>query len=478
MRRLLLAALFVLPAAHAQLPPEVAQQLAAASIPQDAMGALVLRGDTALVSHFAERPMQPASAIKLVTTLVALEQLGPAFRGRTEIRTAAPLVQDTLLGDLILRGGADADLDGEALRDMLQALRNQGVRKVQGRLVLDRTLFNPTRPDPGLPPFDEAPDAYYNVIPDALLINKNMLLLDMRSTDRTMAVTMQPQLERVTIESAMTLITADCARWEDGWQQPKAVRQADGSIKVVLRGTFPRNCARNNSINVVDRHDYVDRLVRHTWQQLGGELTGPTVEAITPPGTRLLADHVSRALPEVVRDINKPSDNALARTVFLSLGSLEADPVAGSRPLPLLGIDTATRADVAIRSWMRRQGINDTGMVLDNGSGLSRLEKISPLQLASTLQAGLRSKWSPEFMASLPIAGVDGTLRRRLRDSAAFERARLKTGGLRNVMALAGYVTDATGRQCVVVVFVNSEQAGSSRPAIDALIDWVARSGQ
>lgn len=479
MRRLLLATLFLAPTAFAQLPPEVVRQLAAANIAPDAMGAVVLRGDTTVISHFAERAMQPASTIKILTTLVGLEQLGPAFRGRTEMRTAAPLVQGVLMGDLIVRGGADADLDGTAMRDMLQALRNQGVRKVEGRLVLDRSLFNPARPDPALPPFDENGDSYYNVIPDALLVNKNMLLLDMRSTDRTLAVTMQPPLDKVTIESAMTLINADCARWEDGWQQPQALRQADGSIKVVLRGTFPRNCARNNSINVVDRQDYVDRLVRHTWSALGGELAGPTIEAATPPDTRLLAAHVSRSLPEVVRDINKPSDNTLARTVFLSLGSLEADPASGSRPLPPLGTEsTATRADLAIRGWMRRQGINDAGMVLENGSGLSRTEKISPLQMAGTLQAGLRSKWAPEFMASLPIAGVDGTMRRRLRESAAFERARLKTGGLKNVMALAGYVPDANGQQCVVVVFVNSDLAGSSRAAIDTLIDWVARSGQ
>lgn len=477
MRQLFLAALLALPAAHAELPPPVAQQLAAARIPQEAMGALVLRGDTVLVSHFADRPMQPASTIKLVTTLVGLEQLGPAFRGRTEIRTAAPLVQDVLMGDLVLRGGADADLDGEAIRGMLQALRYQGVRRVEGRLLLDRSLFTPTRPPADLPPFDESPDAYYNVIPDALLVNKNMLLLDMRSTDRTMAVSMQPALAGVTIESAMTLITADCARWEDGWKQPQAVRQPDGSIKVILRGTFPRNCARNNSINIVDRQDYVDRLVRHTWTQLGGEITGPTLEAAAPPGTRLLAEHVSRSLPEVVRDINKPSDNTLARLVFLSLGSLEADPLAGSRPMPLQNADTtATRADIMIRGWLRRQGISDAGMVLENGSGLSRLERISPAQMGGLLQVGLRSKWAPEFMASLPIAGVDGTLRRRLRDTAAFERARLKTGGLRNVMALAGYVPDANGQQCVVVVFVNSDQAGSSRAAVDALIDWVARS--
>lgn len=478
-RRIVIAALLAwLPAAQAQLPQPVAQSLAAANIPQDAMGVLVLRGDTALVSHFAERHMQPASTIKLVTTLVGLEHLSPVFRGRTELRSAARLAGDTLPGDLVLRGGADPDLSGEVLANMLQALRNQGIRKIDGRLILDRQLFNPARTDIGLPPFDEAPDSYYNVIPDALLVNKNMLLLDMRSNGQQVQLAMQPALDRVTIESAFTLINADCARWEDGWKQPQVIREAGGNIRIVLRGTFPRNCVRSNSINVLDRQDYVDRLFRLTWKNLGGEITGETLDGVTPPDTRLLAEHVSRALPEVVRDINKPSDNALARTLFLSLGSLETDVIAGSRPLPGTVETTAARAEQQVRFWMRRQGINDAGLVIENGSGLSRIERISPLQMAGLLQAGLRSKWAPEFQASLPIAGMDGTLRRRLKDSPAVERARLKTGGLKNVMALAGYVPDATGQMCVVVAIVNSDLAGQSRPALDALIDWVARSGQ
>ena len=464
-------------AAQAQLPAPVSQQLAASKIPEDAIGVLVLRGDTALVSHFAERAMQPASTIKLLTTLVGLEQLGPAFRGRTELRTAAPVVQESLMGDLILRGGADADLTTEALTTMLQALRNQGVRKIEGKLVQDRQLFNPARADLGVPPFDESPDAYYNVIPDALLVNKNMLLLDMRSNGTQVQVAMQPQLDRVTIESAFTLVDADCAKWEDGWKQPLVLREADGRIRILLKGTYPKNCAKGNSINVLDRQDYVDRLLRQLWKQLGGEINGPSVEGATPPTARLLAEHVSRALPEVVRDINKPSDNTLARTVFLSLGSLEADAVAGSHPVPASPAETtASRTEFAVRNWLRKQGINDAGLVLENGSGLSRTEKISALQMAGVLQAGLRSKWSPEFQSSLPIAGVDGTMRRRLKDTVAFERARIKTGGLSNVVAIAGYVPDANGQQCVVVAMINSEKPGG-RAALDALIEWVARSG-
>jgi D-alanyl-D-alanine carboxypeptidase/D-alanyl-D-alanine-endopeptidase (penicillin-binding protein 4) len=476
MRPLILAVLLAFGgAAQAQLPPSVSAQLAAAKIPQDAIGVLVLRGDAVLASHQPQRAMQPASTIKLLTTLVGLEQLGPVFRGRTELRTAAPLVQDTLTGDLYLRGGADADLSGETLANLLQALRNQGVRKIDGRLVQDRQLFNPARSDLGLPPFDESPDAYYNVIPDALMVNKNMLLLDMRSNGSQVQVAMQPLLDRVTIESGFTLIDADCAKWEDGWKQPQVVREADGRIRIRLLGTYPRHCARSNSINVLDRQDYVERLVRQQWQQLGGELTGATLDGATPAGTRLLAEHVSRTLPEVVRDINKPSDNTLARTVFLSLGSLEADAVAGSRPLPAGEASSATRADLAIRAWLRSKDINDAGLVLENGSGLSRIERISAWQMGAVLQAGLRSKWAPEFQSSLPIAGVDGTMRRRLKDTPAFERARIKTGGLGNVVAIAGYVPDASGQLCVVVAMINSERAGGGRPALDALIEWVAR---
>ena len=479
LRTLTLAVLLAwLPAAHAALPQPVSQLMAASNMPEDAIGVLVLRGDVALVSHLAERAMQPASTMKLVTTLVGLEQLGPVFRGRTELRTSAEVAGAHLKGDLVLRGGADADLTGEVLTTMLRALRNQGIRHIEGRLVLDRQLFNPARTD-SAPPFDESPEAYYNLIPDALLVNKNMLLLDLRSTSAGVQVNAQPALHRVVVESNMALIDAPCASWEDGWKQPDIVRERSGKIRVVLQGTYPKNCVASNSINVLDRHDYVDRLVRLQWKALGGTIAGGTVDGAADAGSRVLAEHVSRTLPEVVRDINKPSDNALARTLFLSLGSLEADTVTGSRPLPANFAETTfARSDLAVRTWMRSKGINDAGLVMDNGSGLSRTEKISPLQLAGLLKAGLGSKWAPEFMASLPIVGVDGTMRRRLKDSPAFERARMKTGTLKNVTALAGYVPDANGQLCVVVAMVNSELAGEGRgrAVLDALVDWVARS--
>lgn len=465
--------------AHAQLPQPVAQALQQNGIAQDEIGILVLRGDATVLEHRSGLPMQPASTMKLVTTLVGLERLGPVFRGRTELRTVGRVEDGVLRGSLYLKGGADADLSGEHIADMLRALRYDGIERIEGDLVLDRELFQPARPDVGLPPFDESPEAYYNVIPDALLVNKNMLQLDMRSSASRLQLRMHPELERVSVTSEMMLVDADCAKWEDGWKLPETRREADGRIKVVLRGTFPRNCNRSYGVNVLDRDDYVGRLLRQAWSDGGGVLSGRTIAGATPPEARLLAAHVSRQLPELVRDINKPSDNALARTLFLSLGSLQADPVAGSQALPSAQGSTFARADAAIRGWLRDKHIDDTGFVIDNGSGLSRIERISPQQMARLLQAGLHSPWAPEFQSSIPIGAVDGTMRRRLQDSPAAGRARLKTGTLRNVTALAGYVPDANGIACVLVAMINSEQSGNGRGRVvlDALVDWVARSG-
>ena len=491
LRPVLMAALLAglgLSTAHAQLPESVSLLLRSASIPEDAMGAIVLRGNTTVLSHGAERSMQPASTMKLVTTAVGLEQLGPIFRGRTELRTSADVINGVLKGDLILRGGADTDFNADVLAHMLQTLRNQGIVKIKGDLILDRQLFQPARPDIGTPPFDESAEFRYNVIPDALLLNTNLIDINMNSTDRQLSILMQPPLENVSITSDMKLVKGSCARWEDGWRPPEYRRDASGTLQVILHGTFPQNCSKATSINVLDRNDYADRLFRATWKRLGGTITGSVREAPStglpptadPIGTRMLADHVARALPEVLRDINKTSDNTLARTLFLSLGSLQSDGWLGSRPVAMAAPeDTANRARLVIQEWFQRHHIDTQGMLVDNGSGLSRTGRIAPAQMAGVLQAMQQSPWAPEFQSSLPIVALDGTMRKRLLNSPAAARARIKTGTLKNVVAIAGYVPDANNQLCVVVAMINSDLVGNGngRAAVDALIEWVARSG-
>ncbi len=455
--------------AFAELPQPVLARLRSAGLPDDAIGVVVQRlsdGKT-VVSHGAERSMQPASTVKLVTSLVALETLGPAFRGWTELRTQGEVADGVLRSDLFLRGGADVDLDWRAFEHMLQLLRLQGIRELRGDFVLDRTLFDPARTDVGAAPFDEAPEFRYNVIPDALLINTNLIQLDLVSDEREVRIATAPPLEDVTVVSDFKLVDRDCDDWEDGWVIPEVRARRDGAIAIRLQGEFPRRCIASTAINVVERLAFADRLFRATWKRLGGTFRGRTREGESPAETRVLAEHRSRPLGEVTRDINKRSDNPIARVIYLAIGANSAlEP----------GMPTAQRAEREVRAWFARKEIDAEGLVLENGSGLSRKERIRPAQLAAVLKAAAASEWAPEFLASLPIVAVDGGMRKRLRDSSAAERSRIKTGTLRDASAVAGYVKDDASETYIVVAIVNHPLAKKqvARPILDALVDWVA----
>ena len=456
-------------AAHAELPPPVRAGLAAAGIPEDAIAVYVARlSDGApLLMHREKQAMQPGSTIKVLTSYVALDTLGPAYQARTRLRTSGEVVDGVLRGDLVLQGGGDVDLDWQSFERMLGKLRLQGVREIQGDFVLDLSTFRPGRTDVGLPPFDEAPEFRYNLIPDALLLNSYLVQLDLASRGDTVSVRSVPPLAGVSFVSEFTLVDRACDDWEDGWKIP-TVTQARNGITVRLRGEYPRECMASTAISVLDRFVYSDRLFRALWGSFGGKFRGKTREGTAPEDSRVLAAHLSRPLSEIIRDINKRSDNPITRVMFLTLGS-QASANGG--------MTTGESADRAMRAWLASKGIDTEGLVLDNGSGLSRTERIRPDQLAAVLRIGARSPWAPEFLASLPIVALDGTMRTRLKDSAAARRARIKTGTLRDVSAVAGYVEDSKGTSHVVVAMINHELANRrvARPILDALLDWVAR---
>ncbi len=449
----------------------VTEALAKAGLAEDSIGLVIERvsDQRVLYSHQAERSFQTASTMKLLTTAVALERLGPVYRSRTEMRTSGAVVGNVLQGDLVLRGEADADLNVATFRRMLQTLRRQGIAEIAGNLVLDRTFFAPPRLDIGVPPFDESTEFQYNVIPDALLLDNNLIDLTMTSTGDGLSVRMSPELDQVVIVSAMSMDDGVCKDWEDTWKRPLVQRQADGQLNVVLQGSFPKNCHANTRVNVIDRNDFIDRVFRAQWRELGGQFGGVTREGVALAGTRILAEHRSRALPEIVRDINKPSDNALTRSLYLTMGSLAAD---GDK-----AATSASRGDAVVRGWLRDRGISDVGLVLDNGSGLSRTERLPPRLLADVLRVMSRSNWAPEYASSLPIVGIDGTMRNRLKDSPATGRARVKTGTLRDVVSVAGYVRNADGEPYILVALINDPRASHkiARPVVDALIEWLSK---
>ncbi len=449
-----------------------------AGLPPDAVGAIAipLTRWARPWQHRADAPMQPGSTMKLATTIVALDRLGPNHRGFTELWATGPVQGDVLQGDVLLKAGADPELDLPALWQMLYELRGKGVREIAGGVRLDRSLFRPARIDIGLPPFDESPEWPYNVIPDALMLTGHLMGLKLASDGERMTATAWPPLDGVRVDAtAMTLIDAGCADWDDHWQPPAVSEPQAGRHVIALQGRFPKNCEAAASLQLLDRDVTAERQVRAVWASLGGVWTQPpsrATEATATNGAWQVARHQSRPWGEVLRGMNKNSDNALTRLLYLQLGVADKDSDPNRRTIEL--------AHRSVERWLDDQGIARPGLVMDNGSGLSRSERIAPRTLARMIQATLAGPHAPELLMSLPVAGVDGTMRRRLKGTPAEGWARLKTGTLKNVNALAGTVRDTRGDTWVVVAFVNHDDAnreGKGRVVLDALIEWVARSG-
>ena len=473
---LLLAAPGVVAALDDALPAPVAAALAQAGLPPESLGAIAIPQTfwARTWQHRADVPMQPGSSMKLVTTIVALDRLGPNHRGRTELHTTGAVTEGVLDGDIVLVGGADPDFDLPALWQLLFELRQRGVHTVRGGLVLDRTLFRPARIDIGLAPFDEAPEWPYNVIPDALMQSGNLMGLAL-SSSKNRAVTARPvpSLDGVSVDaSALVLTNTACADWEEDWLPPRAAETSPGQWRVTLQGGFPRRCDARAALQLLDRNVITERQVRAVWTSLGGRFTvapGSVREAVLPAGAQRIAQHESRPWGEVLRQMNKSSDNAQTRLLFLQLGV----PAMATSPQAT----TLELAQREVQRWFDEQRIDRDGMVVDNGSGLSRSERIAPRTMARAIEVALKGQHAPELLMSLPVAGVDGTMRNRLKGTRAQGWARLKTGTLKNVTALAGTVRDTRGDTWVVVAMINHEDAAKGRPVLDALIEWVANSG-
>ncbi len=454
--------------AQSALPDSVRAALAQAQLPESSLAVLVLplSGTSARLSHGADQALAPASTMKLLTTVIALEDLGPTFRWRTQLLAQRSAQGATLHGPLYLRGGGDPNLTWQGLQLMLRALRAQGVRQLRGDIVLDRSYFAPERPDLGAPQFDESPDAYYNVIPDALLLSSNLLDLDLRSDAHLLTPTLRTPLADVQLHSRQTLIDADCKSWDEGWLMPELRQDKRGTVHITLLGTFPKNCSASTSSNLLVRNLFIERALRALWRELGGSWVGQVRDGVAPVDAKILVEKISDTLADTVKRVNKKSDNAMARALFLTLGAEYAAKGGYANHLDA--------AQGRIRDWLARHGIDAAALVLENGSGLSRSERITPRQLAQVLQASVSGLWSPELATSLPIAALDGSMRRRLKDTPAALRARIKTGTLRDATAVAGYVMDTSGTSWIVVGIVNSPDAKRGRAALDALIVWAA----
>lgn len=446
------------------LPAELQQAWQASKLPEHALSLVV--AEVGQQPSIAINPFQarnPASVMKLVTTYAALEGLGPGHTWRTELLTAAdslPRADGSLPGPLYVRAAGDPQLSVEDVWRMLRELRLRGIRSLPG-VIVDRSVFGNVSIDPGA--FDNTPDRVYNASPDALVVGFGAVRLQSvpEPATGTWRTYMDPPLPGVRLDNQIKAGNGRCPG-------PPAVRtrQTTGTdaIALQLSGTVALSCGPFSLHRLIlAQPDHAAHIFQQMWTELGGQMNGPISSGVVPPDAVVLAAHESRPLSDMIRTINKLSNNVMARMVLLALGE-----AYGTGPAtPASGAQAVTRV-------LADEGLVFPELVLENGSGLSRHEAISASSLASMLNTAWASPRMPEFLSSMAIAGEDGTVRRRLQSNGARGRAHLKTGTLRDASALAGYVQGVSGRRYILVSMVNDSQAHNAKTFNDRLVAWLA----
>jgi D-alanyl-D-alanine carboxypeptidase/D-alanyl-D-alanine-endopeptidase (penicillin-binding protein 4) len=449
-------------AAQAQdrLPPVVRAALDRAHVPLDAVSILVQPvgvKTTPRLSHRAQEAMNPASVMKLITTFSALETLGPSFAWRTPVYVEGTVRDGTLTGNLYIKGQGDPKLVVERLWLLMRRVRSLGIQKIDGDIVLDRSSFQVAAPDPG--DFDGEPLRPYNASPDALLLNFKSVIMTFVPDRASMSarVNYEPPLAGVSMQGQVPLSEGPCGDFIGGlradFSEPTRIRFA---------GRYPASCGEKVwPVAYADPASYGVRAVEAVWREAGGQLNGKVREGQVPQGLDAAFEFASQPLAEIIRDINKYSNNVQAQQLFLTLSLQDR------------GLGTMLASRELVQTWWRERFGTDDVPRLENGSGLSREDRISAQALARLLQYAWASPLMPELMTSLPITGLDGTLKRY--KTRAQGNAHLKTGSLRNVVAVAGFVHSSSGQRYIVVAMINHANASAARPAVEALVEWAVK---
>jgi len=460
-----LCAFLVAGASWAQpLPATVTGALKHAGIPRYASAVYVQAVDRErpLLAWNAHAPFSPASTMKLVTTDAALELLGPSFFWTTGAYASGTRDGDVLHGDLIIKGSGDPKLVIENFWLFLRRIRAAGIREIDGDLILDRSAFEPDDYDPSA--FDQDPLKTYNTGPDALLLNYEALGLHFVPDPQHGAVQLStdPPFAHFPLQPP-ALGSGPCGDWR-GQLQP----QIDGAGARIL-GDYPAACGeRSWYLHPYQMSDtrYFELLFRNLWRELGGSLTGTVRAGVLPADAQPVAEWESPPLAEVIRDINKFSNNVMAKQLLLTLGN------------QVLGVPANTeRGAAAIKVWLGAKGIDAPELVIENGAGLSRVARISAATMGRLLVDAFHSPAMPELMGSLPLVGNDGTMRHRLQNEPVAGHAHIKTGSLAEVRAIAGYMLAASGKRYAVVFFINHANADAAPAAEDALLECVYEHG-
>ena len=444
---------------YPQLPTEIQQLLRSSGMSPWGMSAYVqaIGSPRPLISHNAEIARNPASVMKLLTSYVALGSLGPNYRWPIEISTNGQLQAGVLSGNVYIKGYGAPDFDTNGLREMLSQLRRKGIHTIQGRLIFDDTFFNGPKIDPGA--FDGKPYSAYNAQPDALMFNERLSKFRVwRSGNKIHASTSTPA-HNLRIVNKVKLAKKSCS------VKTSVSRGRGDAVTVTFSGYMARRCrARGFSMAVTDPANTMYSAINTIWtKELKGRINTQFMVGATPANARLIHTHYSKTLGELLPTVVKDSNNVMARQLMRAIGAKRY----GAPGTPQKGAE-------GIDDYLRSQGLQFPELRIENGSGLSRYARVSTANIAHLLSKAYYGPNRDIWLRSMAVAGVDGTMKSRFKESAVRGRGFFKTGTLRDVRGIAGYVNAADGRTYVVSILHNDPAARTrARRIHDNFIEWV-----
>lgn len=446
-----------------RLPVEVRAALDIRHLSHDTLSVFVMDVETGatILEWRADQPRNPASTIKLLTTLVALDVLGPAYRWRTDVYAKGEIRNGRLDGDLLIKGFGDPFLVTERVWQMLREIRHAGIREITGDLLLDDSWFEVGNDDPAA--FDHQPLRAYNVAPNALLMNFKVVRYWFEPDDLagTVNIRLDPPLDELRVDNQLKLAAGSCR----GYQRGIAMTANDRVDKVTFSGYFPNGCKRYAMDRTALSHNaYAHGLFRYLWRESGGVFDGGWRNVVADDGAEPIVSFKSLPLSEIIARTNKHSNNVMARQLLYTLGA-EANGASG----------TEDSGKAVISRWLTENGFETSAMAIENGAGLSRNTRITAKNLSALLHFAWQQPYMPEYLASLSISGLDGTLKRRFSESVLVGKAHLKTGSLDHITAIAGYLQSRSGRRFTIVAMQNDIDIhrGPGQEVQEALLLWL-----
>jgi len=410
----------------------------------------------------SDKALNPASAIKIIPTLAALELLGPAYRWRTAVYTSGKIQNGTLHGDILFKGHGDPYFVTEEFWKLLRELKRRGIKHIKGDFLIDDSYFQLPHEDPGA--FDNKPYRTYNVSPNAFLVNFKAAYFHFypAKNGKGAVVSSDPELANLNIDNRLRLRKSRCG----GFQRGIAVTIPDGKLadKIIFDGRFPSGCEHYvMSRSVLTHKTFAFGAFKSLWEGLGGSISGQVKSATAPQGQTPFLTWDSKSLSEVIKLINKFSNNVMTRQLLLTLGA----ELAGQP-------GTVDKGVGVIEAYLNTIGVNTGSLNIVNGSGLSRNTRTSTRLLAELLEHAYALSLMPEFVSSLSIIGIDGTARSRFRYAGATGAVHVKTGTIDHVSAIAGYVHSRSGKKFIVSGMVNHPEAhrGPGEELMSAMVNW------